>query len=110
MLQQEAPEEDAKSSPWLAAVFVEKQESGRGKVHQDAKKQLVRCLREQLGVQSVQVGRFVMKLSENIPEDALKEACHDLLFLYRQDGSLNELTMALENCLNAWVITLRKTA
>src|SRR5690606_25979618 len=102
---------EAKSSPWLTAVFVEKPEShvqSKGKA--EAKKQLVKHLKEQMGVQSVQVGRYTLKLSENIPAEVLKEACHDLLYLYREDKSLGEVTTNLENAFNAWLMTNRKSA
>jgi hypothetical protein len=84
-------------SPW---VTMDAEESGRvAPTREEAKARLIRILESQLGVQTLQVGAFQMKLGPEVPERHLLKASYYLVQQMKEEAEKSPLIETLEECL-----------
>jgi hypothetical protein len=84
-------------TPWASAASDNPDSSTSHR--SEARRRLIQVLETRLGVQSIQVGAFMMRLSEEVPERHLVKATHYLMEQLRQEAEPSQSAAVLEECL-----------
>lgn len=84
-------------SPWVKQDAPTPEHTGDAR--REAKRRLIRILETQLGVQTIQIGAFHMRLSEDVPERHLLKATYYLLQQMKEEAIPSPHIEPLETCL-----------